>query len=169
MHVWNHHGHVTDTGGGGGNERLSGFCERIITKRAGRFSLQRLMENSNTSVCLNELIAIEHGELRSQIKLQAANALLTAAENVSDAVEITSEAHEVQVRRTHFSSARCATYRSFSRAPRLVSAQVVCLVFHEPHHPELKISLSHADEETGNCSNLGVLKILRDFLTENKI
>ena len=56
------------------------------------------MENTSTSVCLNELIAIEHGELRSQIKLQAANALLTAAENVSDAVEITSEAYEVQVR-----------------------------------------------------------------------
>ena len=56
------------------------------------------MENTSTSVCLNELIAIEHGELRSQIKLQAANALLVAAENVSDAVEITSEAYEVQVR-----------------------------------------------------------------------
>ena len=74
---------------------LSKFCNyRHLTS----LSFQRFMENTSTSVCLNELIAIEHGELRSQIKLQAAGALLVAAENVSDAVEITSEAYEVQVR-----------------------------------------------------------------------
>ncbi len=49
------------------------------------------------SVCLNELVTMEHGEVRCQVKLRAAQALVTAAENVSDALEITSEAHQVQV------------------------------------------------------------------------
>ncbi len=48
-------------------------------------------------MCLNELVTTEHGEVRCQVKLRAAQALVTAVENVSDALEITSEAHQVQV------------------------------------------------------------------------
>ncbi|XP_071794731.1 high affinity cAMP-specific and IBMX-insensitive 3',5'-cyclic phosphodiesterase 8B-like isoform X2 [Asterias amurensis] len=57
---------------------------------------RRIFENANTATCLNELLQLEYGEVRSQIKLRAVNALLSALEKCSDAVEITNENRTVQ-------------------------------------------------------------------------
>lgn len=59
--------------------------------------MQRFIENHNVGACLNELISIEHGEVRAQLKLRACDALFAALENTSDAVEILSKDHIVQV------------------------------------------------------------------------
>ena len=56
------------------------------------------MENANVSVCLNELLSLEHGEVQSRVRLHAAKALLSAAENSLDAIEITNEDYLIQVR-----------------------------------------------------------------------
>uniref|UniRef100_A0A3Q3GZ72 Phosphodiesterase n=1 Tax=Labrus bergylta TaxID=56723 RepID=A0A3Q3GZ72_9LABR len=60
------------------------------------FRLQRFVENSSVSACYNELIQIEHGEVRCQFKLRACNSVFTALENCQEAVEITSEDHIIQ-------------------------------------------------------------------------
>ncbi|XP_030624628.1 high affinity cAMP-specific and IBMX-insensitive 3',5'-cyclic phosphodiesterase 8B [Chanos chanos] len=57
---------------------------------------RRYLENNSVSACYNELIQIEHGEIRSQFKLRACNAVFTALEHCQDAVEITSEDHVIQ-------------------------------------------------------------------------
>ncbi|XP_013396005.1 high affinity cAMP-specific and IBMX-insensitive 3',5'-cyclic phosphodiesterase 8B isoform X1 [Lingula anatina] len=57
---------------------------------------RRFIENHNVGTCLNELVSIEHGELRSQLKLRACDALFAALEHSSDAIEITSKDHIVQ-------------------------------------------------------------------------
>uniref|UniRef100_A0A8C3H6J3 Phosphodiesterase n=1 Tax=Chrysemys picta bellii TaxID=8478 RepID=A0A8C3H6J3_CHRPI len=57
---------------------------------------QRFMENSNIIACYNELIQIEHGEVRSQFKLRACNSVFTALEHCHEAIEITSEDHVIQ-------------------------------------------------------------------------
>ncbi|POI34118.1 hypothetical protein CIB84_002130 [Bambusicola thoracicus] len=54
------------------------------------------MENSSITACYNELIQIEHGEVRSQFKLRACNAVFTALEHCQEAIEITSEDHIIQ-------------------------------------------------------------------------
>ena len=59
--------------------------------------LQQFIENANATVCQNELLCLQHGEVLAQSKLRAAQALLMAIENSNDAVEITDEAHEIQV------------------------------------------------------------------------
>lgn len=91
------------------------------------FDLQRFMENSSVSACYNELIQIEHGEVRCQFKLRysrnknalttqsymhawsringgvslfihrACNSVFTALDHCQEAVEITSEDHIIQV------------------------------------------------------------------------
>uniref|UniRef100_A0A665T285 Phosphodiesterase n=1 Tax=Echeneis naucrates TaxID=173247 RepID=A0A665T285_ECHNA len=58
--------------------------------------LQRFVENSSVSACYNELIQIEHGEVRCQFKLRACNSVFTALEHCQEAVEITSEDHIIQ-------------------------------------------------------------------------
>uniref|UniRef100_A0A667X6M5 Phosphodiesterase n=1 Tax=Myripristis murdjan TaxID=586833 RepID=A0A667X6M5_9TELE len=60
------------------------------------FVLQRFVENSSVSACYNELIQIEHGEVRCQFKLRACNSVFTALEHCQEAVEITSEDHVIQ-------------------------------------------------------------------------
>ncbi|MFT7815613.1 high affinity cAMP-specific and IBMX-insensitive 3',5'-cyclic phosphodiesterase 8B isoform X2 [Arapaima gigas] len=60
------------------------------------FVFQRFLENSSVSACYNELIQIEHGEVRLQFKLRACNSVFTALELCQDAVEITSEDHVIQ-------------------------------------------------------------------------
>uniref|UniRef100_A0A671V0Q6 Phosphodiesterase n=1 Tax=Sparus aurata TaxID=8175 RepID=A0A671V0Q6_SPAAU len=60
------------------------------------FGLQRFVENSSVSACYNELIQIEHGEVRCQFKLRACNSVFTALELCQEAVEITSEDHIIQ-------------------------------------------------------------------------
>uniref|UniRef100_A0A8D2NDY9 Phosphodiesterase n=1 Tax=Zonotrichia albicollis TaxID=44394 RepID=A0A8D2NDY9_ZONAL len=56
----------------------------------------QFMENSSVTACYNELVQIEHGEVRSQFKLRACNALFTALDHCQEAVEITSEDHVIQ-------------------------------------------------------------------------
>ncbi|XP_055009525.1 high affinity cAMP-specific and IBMX-insensitive 3',5'-cyclic phosphodiesterase 8B isoform X6 [Boleophthalmus pectinirostris] len=57
---------------------------------------RRFVENSSVSACYNELLQIEHGEVRCQFKLRACNSIFTALEQCQEAVEITSEDHIIQ-------------------------------------------------------------------------
>ncbi|OWK09355.1 hypothetical protein Celaphus_00006646, partial [Cervus elaphus hippelaphus] len=57
---------------------------------------QRFMENSSIIACYNELIQIEHGEVRSQFKLRACNSVFTALDHCHEAIEITSDDHVIQ-------------------------------------------------------------------------
>ncbi|XP_016307938.1 high affinity cAMP-specific and IBMX-insensitive 3',5'-cyclic phosphodiesterase 8B-like isoform X1 [Sinocyclocheilus anshuiensis] len=57
---------------------------------------RRYLENSSVSTCYNELIQIEHGEVRAQFKLRACNSVFTALEQCQEAVEISSEDHVIQ-------------------------------------------------------------------------
>lgn len=61
------------------------------------YILQRIVENLNVSVCMNELLCLEYGEFRVQNKLRATRALFTALDSVSDAVEIADENRDIQV------------------------------------------------------------------------
>ncbi|KAM4635436.1 high affinity cAMP-specific and IBMX-insensitive 3',5'-cyclic phosphodiesterase 8B isoform 2-T2 [Polymixia lowei] len=54
------------------------------------------VENSSVSACYNELVQIEHGEVRCQFKLRACNSVFTALDHCQEAVEITSEDHIIQ-------------------------------------------------------------------------
>uniref|UniRef100_A0A452GEQ0 Phosphodiesterase n=1 Tax=Gopherus agassizii TaxID=38772 RepID=A0A452GEQ0_9SAUR len=60
---------------------------------------QIFMENSSIIACYNELIQIEHGEVRSQFKLRACNSVFTALDHCHEAIEITSEDHVIQIHR----------------------------------------------------------------------
>ncbi|XP_029431248.1 high affinity cAMP-specific and IBMX-insensitive 3',5'-cyclic phosphodiesterase 8B isoform X2 [Rhinatrema bivittatum] len=57
---------------------------------------RRFVENNNMIACYNELIQIEHGEVRSHFKLRACNSVFTALEHCQEAIEITSEDHLIQ-------------------------------------------------------------------------
>nr|KAF6490550.1 hypothetical protein HJG59_013986 [Molossus molossus] len=57
---------------------------------------RRFMENSSIIACYNELIQIEHGEVRSQFKLRACNSVFTALDHCHEAIEITSDEHVIQ-------------------------------------------------------------------------
>jgi len=57
---------------------------------------RQFIENSSVVVCQNELMCLEMGEVAVQSKLKAAQALLTAVEHSSEAVEITNEQLEIQ-------------------------------------------------------------------------
>uniref|UniRef100_H3D7I3 Phosphodiesterase n=1 Tax=Tetraodon nigroviridis TaxID=99883 RepID=H3D7I3_TETNG len=57
---------------------------------------RRFVENSSVTACYNELIQIEHGEVRCQFKLRACNSVFTALDHCQEAVEITSEDHVIQ-------------------------------------------------------------------------
>ncbi|XP_019937192.2 high affinity cAMP-specific and IBMX-insensitive 3',5'-cyclic phosphodiesterase 8B isoform X1 [Paralichthys olivaceus] len=57
---------------------------------------RRFVENSSVSACYNELIQMEHGEVRCQFKLRACNSIFTALEHCQEAVEITNEDHIIQ-------------------------------------------------------------------------
>ena len=48
--------------------------------------------------CMNELLMLEVNDIHTQLQLSAAQALLTAVDNSTSAVEITSEDNIVQVR-----------------------------------------------------------------------
>ncbi|XP_075581913.1 high affinity cAMP-specific and IBMX-insensitive 3',5'-cyclic phosphodiesterase 8B isoform X9 [Pelecanus crispus] len=62
---------------------------------------RQFMENSSITACYNELVQIEHGEVRSQFKLRACNAVFTALDHCQEAVEITSEDHVIQLCKSH--------------------------------------------------------------------
>ncbi|XP_056099233.1 high affinity cAMP-specific and IBMX-insensitive 3',5'-cyclic phosphodiesterase 8B isoform X2 [Rhinichthys klamathensis goyatoka] len=57
---------------------------------------RRYLENSSVSACYNELIQLEHGEVRAQFKLRACNSVFIALEQCQEAVEISSEDHVIQ-------------------------------------------------------------------------
>ncbi|XP_069606093.1 high affinity cAMP-specific and IBMX-insensitive 3',5'-cyclic phosphodiesterase 8B isoform X1 [Ranitomeya imitator] len=57
---------------------------------------RRFIENYSMISCYNELIQIEHGEVRSQIKLRSCNSIFTALDHCQEAIEITSEEHVIQ-------------------------------------------------------------------------
>jgi hypothetical protein len=59
--------------------------------------VQRFIENPSISVCLNELVSLEHGEVRDQAKLAATAACIKALELSTEAVQITSDQHVTQV------------------------------------------------------------------------
>uniref|UniRef100_A0A8D3BMX7 Phosphodiesterase n=1 Tax=Scophthalmus maximus TaxID=52904 RepID=A0A8D3BMX7_SCOMX len=58
---------------------------------------RRYVENANMMACYNELLQLEHGEVRAQFKLRAGNAIFTALEQSQEAIEITSEDQVIQV------------------------------------------------------------------------
>nr|XP_012618703.1 high affinity cAMP-specific and IBMX-insensitive 3',5'-cyclic phosphodiesterase 8A isoform X2 [Microcebus murinus] len=57
---------------------------------------RRYIENPNIMACYNELLQLEFGEVRSQLKLRACNSIFTALEKSQEAVEITNEDHIIQ-------------------------------------------------------------------------
>ncbi|XP_037689055.1 high affinity cAMP-specific and IBMX-insensitive 3',5'-cyclic phosphodiesterase 8A isoform X3 [Choloepus didactylus] len=57
---------------------------------------RRYIENPSIMACYNELIQLEFGEVRSQLKLRACNSIFTALEKSQEAIEITSEDHVIQ-------------------------------------------------------------------------
>uniref|UniRef100_A0A5F8H3K7 Phosphodiesterase n=1 Tax=Monodelphis domestica TaxID=13616 RepID=A0A5F8H3K7_MONDO len=67
-----------------------------VSQTAFDFFFQRFMENSSITACYNELIQIEHGEVRSQFKLRACNSIFTALDHCHEAIEITSDDHVIQ-------------------------------------------------------------------------
>uniref|UniRef100_A0A672HKM8 Phosphodiesterase n=1 Tax=Salarias fasciatus TaxID=181472 RepID=A0A672HKM8_SALFA len=72
---------------------------------------QKFVENSSVSACYNELIQIEHGEVRCQFKLRACNSVFTALEHCQEAVEITSEDHIIQVGHIHVQQCHSLRHR----------------------------------------------------------
>ncbi|XP_064168929.1 high affinity cAMP-specific and IBMX-insensitive 3',5'-cyclic phosphodiesterase 8A-like isoform X5 [Anguilla rostrata] len=73
-------------------EREEGSVMPLITAGFNR----RYVENGNMMSCYNELIQLERGEVRAQVKLRACNALFTALEQSLDALEISSEDQVIQ-------------------------------------------------------------------------
>ncbi|KAM8793338.1 LOW QUALITY PROTEIN: high affinity cAMP-specific and IBMX-insensitive 3',5'-cyclic phosphodiesterase 8B-like [Eudromia elegans] len=71
-------------------------CAIEAETQTSHSSVKRFMENSSITACYNELIQIEHGEVRSQFKLQTCNAVFTALDHCLEAIEITSEDHVIQ-------------------------------------------------------------------------
>ncbi|XP_073424614.1 high affinity cAMP-specific and IBMX-insensitive 3',5'-cyclic phosphodiesterase 8A isoform X3 [Dendrobates tinctorius] len=57
---------------------------------------RRYVENPNVMACYNELIQLEYGEVRAQLKLRACNSLFTTLEKSQEAIEITNEDHKMQ-------------------------------------------------------------------------
>nr|XP_045755285.1 high affinity cAMP-specific and IBMX-insensitive 3',5'-cyclic phosphodiesterase 8A isoform X3 [Mirounga angustirostris] len=57
---------------------------------------RRYVENPSLMACYNELLQLEFGEVRSQLKLRACNSIFTALERSQEAIEITSEDHIIQ-------------------------------------------------------------------------
>ncbi|KAM5206671.1 high affinity cAMP-specific and IBMX-insensitive 3',5'-cyclic phosphodiesterase 8A [Hipposideros larvatus] len=57
---------------------------------------RRYVENPSLMACYNELLQLECGEVRSQLKLRACNSIFTALEKSQEAIEIISEDHIIQ-------------------------------------------------------------------------
>uniref|UniRef100_A0A8C3WRD9 Phosphodiesterase n=1 Tax=Catagonus wagneri TaxID=51154 RepID=A0A8C3WRD9_9CETA len=57
---------------------------------------RRYVENPSLMACYNELLQLEFGEVRSQLKLRACNSVFAALEKSQEAIEITSEDHIIQ-------------------------------------------------------------------------
>ncbi|XP_059555562.1 high affinity cAMP-specific and IBMX-insensitive 3',5'-cyclic phosphodiesterase 8A-like [Myotis daubentonii] len=57
---------------------------------------RRYVEDPSPLACYTELLQLQFGEVRSQLKLRACNSIFTALEKSQDAVEITGQDHLVQ-------------------------------------------------------------------------
>ncbi|XP_059517601.1 high affinity cAMP-specific and IBMX-insensitive 3',5'-cyclic phosphodiesterase 8A-like [Myotis daubentonii] len=57
---------------------------------------RRYVENPSLQACYAELLQLEFGEVRSQLKLRACNSVFTALEKSQDAIKITSEDNYIQ-------------------------------------------------------------------------
>ncbi|XP_036162181.1 high affinity cAMP-specific and IBMX-insensitive 3',5'-cyclic phosphodiesterase 8A [Myotis myotis] len=57
---------------------------------------RRYVENPSLQACYVELLQLEFGEVRSQLKLRACNSVFTALEKSHDAIKITSEDNYIQ-------------------------------------------------------------------------
>uniref|UniRef100_A0A8W8I9G5 Phosphodiesterase n=2 Tax=Magallana TaxID=2171616 RepID=A0A8W8I9G5_MAGGI len=57
---------------------------------------KRIPENHNVNSCINELLCLEYGEVRSQLKLRACSAVFSALDNISEAVQICNEDNQIQ-------------------------------------------------------------------------
>ncbi|XP_066274892.1 high affinity cAMP-specific and IBMX-insensitive 3',5'-cyclic phosphodiesterase 8B-like isoform X2 [Branchiostoma lanceolatum] len=56
---------------------------------------RRYTENTNLGACINELLMLDHSEIRARNKLKACQALFAAIENVSEAIEICNQDHQL--------------------------------------------------------------------------
>ncbi|KAM7048304.1 high affinity cAMP-specific and IBMX-insensitive 3',5'-cyclic phosphodiesterase 8A isoform 2-T2 [Molossus nigricans] len=65
---------------------------------------RRYVENPNLMACYNELLQLEFGEVRSQLKLRACNPVFTAVEKSQEAVEIISDTNLIQYANPAFES-----------------------------------------------------------------
>ncbi|XP_054999335.1 high affinity cAMP-specific and IBMX-insensitive 3',5'-cyclic phosphodiesterase 8A isoform X1 [Sorex araneus] len=65
---------------------------------------RRYVEDPSPMACYNELLQLEFGEVRSQLKLRACNSVFAALERSQEAVEITSEDHVIQYANPAFES-----------------------------------------------------------------
>nr|KAF6283529.1 phosphodiesterase 8A [Pipistrellus kuhlii] len=77
----------------------------VVRKRDGEESVmplisagftRRYVENPSLMACYAELLQLEFGEVRSQLKLRACNSVFTALEKSQDAIKITSENNYIQ-------------------------------------------------------------------------
>uniref|UniRef100_A0AAZ3P0U1 Phosphodiesterase n=1 Tax=Oncorhynchus tshawytscha TaxID=74940 RepID=A0AAZ3P0U1_ONCTS len=85
---------------------------------------QRYEENISVSACYNELLQIEHGEVRCQFKLRACNSVFTALDHCQEAVEITSEDHVIQVHK-HTQTHKSHSLRHRDRRKESVDARSI--------------------------------------------
>ncbi|XP_028017745.2 high affinity cAMP-specific and IBMX-insensitive 3',5'-cyclic phosphodiesterase 8A isoform X4 [Balaenoptera acutorostrata] len=84
------------------NTVIVGVVRRAVREESSVMSLieagftRRYVENPSTMACYNELLQMEFGLVRPQLKLRACNSMFTALEKSQEAIEITSEDHIVQ-------------------------------------------------------------------------
>ncbi|XP_007470108.1 PREDICTED: high affinity cAMP-specific and IBMX-insensitive 3',5'-cyclic phosphodiesterase 8A-like isoform X2 [Lipotes vexillifer] len=85
------------------NTVIVGVVRRAVREESSVMSLieagftRRYVENPSAMACYNELLQMEFGLVRPQLKLRACNSMFTALEKSQEAIEITSEDHIVQV------------------------------------------------------------------------
>ncbi|XP_060257646.1 high affinity cAMP-specific and IBMX-insensitive 3',5'-cyclic phosphodiesterase 8A isoform X7 [Ovis aries] len=84
------------------NTVIIGVVRRVDREESCVMSLiaagftRRYIENPSPMACYNELLQLEFGEVRSQLKLRACNSMFAALEKSQEAIEITSEDHIIQ-------------------------------------------------------------------------
>lgn len=84
------------------NTVIIGVVRRVEREESCVMSLiaagftRRYIENPSPMACYNELLQLEFGEVRSQLKLRACNSMFAALEKSQEAIEITSEDHIIQ-------------------------------------------------------------------------
>ncbi|KAG9341351.1 hypothetical protein JZ751_019457 [Albula glossodonta] len=92
---------------------------------------RRYVENGNVMSCYNELLQLEYGEVRSQVKLRACNAIFTALEQSQEAVEISNEDQVIQ-----YVNPAYETVMGYQRG-ELVGKEVIEVPKSEKNKPDL--------------------------------